>query len=34
MKIVLLGTAWPYRGGLASFNERLIKQFSIEGHET
>ncbi len=34
MKIVLLGTAWPYRGGLASFNERLIKQFSDEGHET
>lgn len=33
MKIVLLGTAWPYRGGLASFNERLIKQFSIEGHD-
>ncbi len=33
MKIVLLGTAWPYRGGLASFNERLIKQFQTEGHD-
>ena len=33
MKIVLLGTAWPYRGGLASFNERLIKEFSKEGHD-
>ena len=34
MKIVLLGTAWPYRGGLASFNERLIQEFSVQGHET
>ncbi len=33
MKVVLLGTAWPYRGGLASFNERLIKEFSEKGHE-
>lgn len=33
MKIVLLGTAWPYRGGLASFNERLIRAFTEEGHD-
>ena len=33
MKIILLGTAWPYRGGLATFNERLAKQFVSEGHE-
>ena len=33
MKIVILGTAWPYRGGLATFNERLAKQFAAEGHE-
>lgn len=33
MKIVLLGTAWPYRGGLASFNERLIRAFQQEGHD-
>lgn len=33
MKIVILGTAWPYRGGLATFNERLAKQFVSEGHE-
>ena len=33
MKIILLGTAWPYRGGLATFNERLAKQFVAEGHE-
>ena len=33
MRIAILGTAWPYRGGLAAFNERLAKQFVIEGHE-
>lgn len=33
MRIVILGTAWPYRGGLAAFNERLAKQFVMEGHE-
>ena len=33
MRIVILGTAWPYRGGLAAFNERLARQFVAEGHE-
>ena len=33
MKVIILGTAWPYRGGLATFNERLAKQFMSEGHE-
>lgn len=33
MKVIILGTAWPYRGGLATFNERLAKQFVSEGHE-
>jgi len=33
MKIILLGTSWPYRGGLATFNERLARQFMAEGHE-
>ena len=33
MKIVILGTSWPYRGGLATFNERLAQQFLSEGHE-
>ena len=33
MKIVILGTSWPYRGGLATFNERLARQFADEGHE-
>lgn len=33
MKIVLLGTANPYRGGLATFNERLAMEFQNQGHE-
>ena len=33
MKIIILGTSWPYRGGLATFNERLARQFLDEGHE-
>lgn len=33
MKIILLGTAWPFRGGLAVYNERLARQFEAEGHE-
>jgi len=33
MKIIVLGTAYPYRGGLATFNERLARQFVAEGHE-
>jgi D-inositol-3-phosphate glycosyltransferase len=30
MKITFLGPAYPYRGGLAAFNERLAGQFSEE----
>ena len=33
MKIMILGTAYPYRGGMADFNERLAHQFINEGHE-
>lgn len=33
MRIGILGTTWPYRGGLAAFNERLARQFMAEGHE-
>ena len=33
MKIVIVGTAYPFRGGLATFNERLARQFQAEGHE-
>ena len=30
MKIVILGTAWPYRGGIADFNNRLAQEFIKE----
>ena len=33
MKIIIIGTAYPYRGGLAAFNERLAKEFIKEGNE-
>lgn len=32
MIIISIGPAYPYRGGLASFNDRLAQQFSAEGH--
>ena len=32
MKIVILGSAWPFRGGLAAYNERLARAFMEEGH--
>tara|TARA_B100001741_G_scaffold263396_1_gene228069 strand:+ start:11949 stop:13094 length:1146 start_codon:yes stop_codon:yes gene_type:complete len=33
MKIAILGTAYPYRGGIAAFNERLAKELIAEGHQ-
>lgn len=33
MKIVIVGTAHPYRGGLAAYNERLAHEFVNQGHE-
>lgn len=33
MKIILLGPAWPYRGGIADFNDRLADQFTRQGHQ-
>lgn len=33
MKIAIVGTAYPYRGGLAAYNERLCRQFLNEGHD-
>ena len=33
MKIIIAGSAYPYRGGLAAYNERLARQFIAEGHE-
>lgn len=33
MKVRLIGTAYPYRGGLAAYNERLAREFQELGHE-
>jgi glycosyltransferase involved in cell wall biosynthesis len=33
MKIVIIGPSHPLRGGLASYNERLARQFQNEGHD-
>jgi hypothetical protein len=30
--IIILGTAYPFRGGLAVYNERLAKAFQDEGY--
>ena len=32
MKVIIIGPAWPLRGGLASFDQRLCKAFLDEGH--
>ncbi|MGZ3924990.1 MAG: glycosyltransferase [Flavisolibacter sp.] len=32
-KVVIIGPAHPLRGGLATFDQRLAKQFQDEGHE-
>ena len=32
-RIVIVGPAYPYRGGIADFNERLAREFQREGHE-
>lgn len=32
-KVILVGTAYPYRGGLAAFNERLASSFQDAGYE-
>lgn len=33
MKIVIIGPAWPYRGGIAAFGERLAREYQRQGHE-
>lgn len=33
MKIIIAGPAYPYRGGIAAFNERLARELIQEGHE-
>lgn len=32
--VIIIGPAYPLRGGLSSFNERLARQFMAEGSET
>jgi glycosyltransferase involved in cell wall biosynthesis len=32
MKIAIIGTAYPYRGGLTAYNERLAVELQREGH--
>ena len=33
MKVIIIGPAHPLRGGLASFNERLAREFQSQGNE-
>ena len=33
MKVIILGTAWPYRGGLSAFNERLAREHAKRDDE-
>lgn len=30
-KVIIIGTAWPYRGGLAAYNERLATEYQNQG---
>ena len=32
-KVIIIGPAHPLRGGLATFNQRLAKEFNDEGHD-
>lgn len=33
MKIIIIGTAYPFRGGIASFNERMALELINQGHQ-
>lgn len=33
MRIIIVGTAYPYRGGLSAYNERLAREYQRQGHE-
>lgn len=33
MYIIIVGTAYPYRGGLAAYNERLAREYQQQGHQ-
>lgn len=32
MKVIIVGPAHPYRGGIAAFNERLAQEYTSQGH--
>lgn len=33
MRVIIVGTAYPYRGGLSAFNERIAYEYQSQGHE-
>ncbi|VBB46759.1 Glycosyl transferase group 1 [uncultured Paludibacter sp.] len=33
MRIIIVGTAYPFRGGLAAYNERLAREFVRQGND-
>ncbi|NNF32699.1 MAG: glycosyltransferase family 4 protein [Saprospiraceae bacterium] len=33
LKICILGTAYPFKGGIAAFNERMARELISQGHE-
>ena len=33
MNIIIIGTAYPYRGGLSAFNERIAYEYQNNGHK-
>lgn len=33
MRIAILGTTWPFRGGLSAYNERIAVEYQRQGHE-
>lgn len=32
-KLIIIGTSWPFRGGLAAYNERLATEYQNHGYE-
>jgi len=32
-KVIIIGTSWPFRGGLAAYNERLATEYQNQGHD-
>ena len=33
MKVAIVGTSYPYRGGLAAYNERLAREYQDQNHD-